>query len=160
MLKEKAPGSAAKWKTWALVAVYRPVGINPKPAASAPLVSVDAAAVARELYRGMSITAIHQAMRMASVDLAVGQQHVKDCVMATMQAEDKGIVKPHPIFEDLLGQVAEAISTQPAWTKWGGHYLRSLLCAHRSMHCNNFKGASKTLQTLFSFPHPCSQPRI
>jgi len=48
-------------------------------------------------------------------------------------------LNPHPILEDLLGQVSEAIASQQAWGKWGGHYLRSLLCAHRSMQCNNFK---------------------
>jgi hypothetical protein len=87
VLKEKSPGSAAAWKTWGLVADYRPVGFTPKPAPRAPIIATDSATVSRELYRGMAISAIHQAMRMASVDLALGQKHVKDCVLATMAAQ-------------------------------------------------------------------------
>ena len=87
VLKEKSPGSAAAWKTWGLIADYRPVGLTPKPTPSVPLIAADSATVSRELYRGMAITAIHQAMRMASVDLALGQKHVKDCVLATMTAQ-------------------------------------------------------------------------
>ncbi|CAE8661015.1 unnamed protein product, partial [Polarella glacialis] len=43
------------------------------------------------------------------------------------------------LLEDLSGQVAEAFSKEEWYAKWGSHYLPSLLCAHRSQQCNNFK---------------------
>ena len=50
-----------------------------------------------------------------------------------------GAFEPHPILEDLLGQVSEAVGTTEAWSRWGAHYLRSLLGAHKAQACNNFK---------------------
>merc|ERR1719220_3461697 len=43
------------------------------------------------------------------------------------------------ILEDLRGQVAEAFSREDWFTKWGIHFLPSLLCAHVTQQCNNFK---------------------
>jgi len=43
------------------------------------------------------------------------------------------------ILEDLRGQVAEAFSREDWFTKWGLHFLPSLLCAHAAQQCNNFK---------------------
>jgi len=41
--------------------------------------------------------------------------------------------------EDVEGQASEAVSKQEYFTKWGRHYLPSLMFAHRSQICNNFK---------------------
>lgn len=43
------------------------------------------------------------------------------------------------LYEDLTGQVAEACSREEWYTKWGVHYLPSLMCAHSAQQCNNFK---------------------
>lgn len=102
VLKEKSPGSAAAWKTWGLSVDYRPVGVTSKPTPSAPIIANDPATVTRELYRGMAITAIHQAMRMASVDLALGQKHVKDCVLATMAAQVSPPLFPPPLIITIM----------------------------------------------------------
>lgn len=40
---------------------------------------------------------------------------------------------------DVTGQVAEGLADQKAFDKWGKHYFRSLLFAHRTQLCNNFK---------------------
>eukprot|EP00930_Biecheleria_cincta_P067791 TRINITY_DN5467_c0_g1_i1.p1 TRINITY_DN5467_c0_g1~~TRINITY_DN5467_c0_g1_i1.p1 ORF type:complete len:488 (+),score=101.85 TRINITY_DN5467_c0_g1_i1:81-1544(+) len=40
---------------------------------------------------------------------------------------------------DVEGQASEAVSKQEYFTKWGRHYLPSLMFAHRSQICNNFK---------------------
>lgn len=40
---------------------------------------------------------------------------------------------------DVEGQASEAISKQEYFQKWGRHYLPSLMFAHRSQVCNNFK---------------------
>jgi len=43
------------------------------------------------------------------------------------------------LLEDLSGQVAEAFSREEWYSRWGIHFLPSLLCAHSSQQCNNFK---------------------
>lgn len=45
------------------------------------------------------------------------------------------------LLEDLLGQVSEAFSRADWYTKWGVHYLPSLMFAHLTQQCNNFKDA-------------------
>lgn len=45
------------------------------------------------------------------------------------------------LLEDLTGQVAEAFSREDWYTKWGVHYLPSLMFAHLTQQCNNFKDA-------------------
>jgi len=49
------------------------------------------------------------------------------------EKEIKGLV------DDLTGQVTEALSRQDWYTKWGRHYLPSLIGAHKMQECNNFK---------------------
>jgi len=43
--------------------------------------------------------------------------------------------------EDFEGQVSEALSREDWYQKWGLHYLPSLMSAHLSQQCNNFKDA-------------------
>merc|ERR1719296_508726 len=43
--------------------------------------------------------------------------------------------------EDLTGQVTEALTRAEWYTRWGIHYLPSLLFAHQKQQCNNFKDA-------------------
>jgi len=57
---------------------------------------------------------------------------LKDCP----QAEDQFV---QGMLQDLEGQISEAISKQEWYSKWGFHYLPSLLGAHLYQQCNNFK---------------------
>jgi len=41
--------------------------------------------------------------------------------------------------EDAGGQIKEAVSRADWYKKWGGHYMPSLIFAHRTQQCNNFK---------------------
>jgi len=43
------------------------------------------------------------------------------------------------LLEDASGQATEATSLPEWWRKWGRHYLPSLIFAHRTQQCNNFK---------------------
>ena len=43
---------------------------------------------------------------------------------------------------DMRGQVAEALSREDWFKKWGAHYLRSLMQAHLLQQCNNFRSES------------------
>mmetsp|Transcript_79277 Transcript_79277/g.169881 ORF Transcript_79277/g.169881 Transcript_79277/m.169881 type:complete len:704 (-) Transcript_79277:28-2139(-) len=45
------------------------------------------------------------------------------------------------LMEDLTGQVSEAISREDWYQKWGIHFLPSLMFAHLTQQCNNFKDA-------------------
>lgn len=56
-----------------------------------------------------------------------------------IQEEDISEAAIKLVQEDLDGQVTEAFSRLDWYKKWGGHFLHSLLCAHRSQQCNNFK---------------------
>merc|ERR1711982_226727 len=47
--------------------------------------------------------------------------------------------KIRALLEDMQGQSSEAISKKEYFTKWGVHYLPSLMFAHRLEQCNNFK---------------------
>merc|ERR1719199_1327799 len=43
------------------------------------------------------------------------------------------------LLEDMTGQTTEALSKVEWFTKWGVHYMPSLMFAHRLQQCNNFK---------------------
>merc|ERR1712070_665067 len=43
------------------------------------------------------------------------------------------------LMQDISGQVCEALSKTDFYTKWGRHYLPSLVFAHKLEMCNNFK---------------------
>jgi len=43
------------------------------------------------------------------------------------------------LLEDMCGQSLEALSKVEWFSKWGVHYLPSLMFAHRLQQCNNFK---------------------
>lgn len=45
------------------------------------------------------------------------------------------------LLEDLTGQVKEAFSREDWYIKWGVHYIPSLMFAHLTQQCNNFKDA-------------------
>lgn len=52
-----------------------------------------------------------------------------------------------PLLSDLdgedanSGQIGKAVSREDWWTKWGCHYLPSVMFAHEQQICNNFKDA-------------------
>jgi hypothetical protein len=52
-------------------------------------------------------------------------------------AKDEEQVKN--LLEDISGQAAEALCRDDWWRKWGRHYMPSLMLAHMSQQCNNFK---------------------
>jgi hypothetical protein len=70
---------------------------------------------------------------------SVGMQEVQ----AELLTGATGIEDPHAkaLYEDIKGQVQEAIQREPQdyYSKWGLHYLPSLARAHLLQQCNNFK---------------------
>eukprot|EP00026_Physarum_polycephalum_P002923 Phypoly_transcript_02932.p1 GENE.Phypoly_transcript_02932~~Phypoly_transcript_02932.p1 ORF type:complete len:623 (+),score=142.69 Phypoly_transcript_02932:708-2576(+) len=85
-------------------------------------------------------------LNMASKLLEIASPGAKIDREATQQAlldSANGIEDPHAkgMYEDIKGQVKEAIQRQPEdyFSKWGIHYLPSLSRAHLLQQCNNFK---------------------
>lgn len=60
----------------------------------------------------LAVSAIYHAARVATVDLPGAQKAVKDCALATMALQGGPLLQglePHPIMEDLLGQVRNGL---------------------------------------------------
>ena len=61
---------------------------------------------------------------------------IKEIIQANNMSDNEQI---QDILADVEGHVTEAFSRQDWFTKWGRHYLLSLLNAHHLQQCNNFK---------------------
>lgn len=85
----------------------------------------------------------------ATIDLEqarVGLQSLHEQLVAmgadpTLISRDiaPGKLPRDPVLGDLDGQIKEAFSLDEWFNRWGKHYLRSLLLAHRMQLCTNFK---------------------
>jgi len=90
-----------------------------------------------------------QACKRSSLDKAKGKpmplgegQAVMAAFIAEVEASPVvGVEAIAGLLEDARGQVAEALSREDWYTKWGVHYLPSLMFAHLTQQCNNFKDA-------------------
>lgn len=71
--------------------------------------------------------------------LPAAQEQIKELEQRISSLADISSEAMEFLLEDLSGQVAEALSREEWYTKWGVHYLPSLLSAHRSQQRNNFK---------------------
>merc|ERR1719253_967395 len=102
--------------------------------------------------RLMFVDGVRQAMKMmkqtsmekmngAPPPLPAVQQYVRELADKLAASEAAGLDAMQALDEDLSGQVAESFSRQDWYDKWGIHYLPSLMCAHLSQQCNNFKDA-------------------
>eukprot|EP00798_Chlamydomonas_sp_ICE-L_P026003 gene26003-11694_t len=90
----------------------------------------------------LGISSICFASRIAALDHEAAQKAVKDAARATMTLQGGPLLQgtePHPILEDMLGQVSEGMQDKSAWGRWGQHYVRSLISGHKAQACNNFK---------------------
>lgn len=115
--------------------------------------------VALEAFRYMAIEAISHALNnFIDNDISSGQTKILSTI-----ALIKGYMQRHTevpaentsgdlgaapasarkrltdLLADLEGQVLEATSKGEYFKKWGGHFLRSIRCAHQQKQCNNFK---------------------
>jgi len=73
------------------------------------------------------------------IDRALTVVNSVESEIKSSAAKDKEVIQA--LLEDLSGQVAQAVSRDDWYQKWGIHYLPSLLSAHRLQQCNNFKDA-------------------
>jgi len=90
-----------------------------------------------------------QACKLSTVQKAQGKampledaRAVVEAMAAEIQASPvMGEEAVAALLEDATGQVTEALSREDWYTKWGIHYLPSLMFAHLTQQCNNFKDA-------------------
>jgi len=69
-----------------------------------------------------------------------GRAMITDLVAEIKASESAKVDKRiQALLADLQGQVTEAFSRSEYYTKWGVHYLPSLINAHLLQMCNNFK---------------------
>ena len=83
-----------------------------------------------EVNRVKAITALKNALRIASMDIDDAKTILKASIAHIMNG-DNGMGKtPNiPIIEDFIGEVAKAFSDNN-WTKWGKNYIITLISAH------------------------------
>jgi len=93
------------------------------------------------LARAMSLTRLNKMHKMQGRQIPLHDAQRKLEELEAQIAASPGAQTPDigSILEDLRGQVAEAFSREDWFTKWGVHFLPSLVCAHAAQQCNNFK---------------------
>eukprot|EP00928_Gymnodinium_smaydae_P080587 TRINITY_DN64255_c0_g1_i1.p1 TRINITY_DN64255_c0_g1~~TRINITY_DN64255_c0_g1_i1.p1 ORF type:complete len:677 (+),score=76.31 TRINITY_DN64255_c0_g1_i1:91-2121(+) len=113
----------------------------------------DAIVVERQRLRSLAVDSIRNALnstRLNAADKAAGkmEQALKNAQSHITAAVTKMRASPisldeevAALMEDLEGQAMEALSREDWFTKWGCHYLPSLMFAHLMEQCNNFKDA-------------------
>jgi len=96
--------------------------------------------VVRQTFRLKLVDSVRQCMNLASTNKNNQAITNVNNLIAEMNASE---VSDDPFVQDLIkdleGQITEALSRSDYYTKWGKHYLPSLLRAHLLQCCNNFK---------------------
>ncbi|CAJ1424824.1 unnamed protein product, partial [Effrenium voratum] len=114
--------------------------------------AADASRVELQRLRLRSVDCMQQAMdslKLTPMERANGQplplQDASAIIQAMIQEISRSPAKDAEaakgLLEDLEGQVSEALSREDWYKKWGIHYLPSLMFAHLTQQCNNFKDA-------------------
>lgn len=82
-------------------------------------------------------------LRQLPSDAIADVESMQSSLKAVVQKLSTSPVATHErvaaLLEDLLGQCSEAVSKSEHWSRWGRHYLPSLMFAHKLQQCNNFK---------------------
>lgn len=78
------------------------------------------------------VNALIEILMYASYDTDKAVMTLKDIINSEMKS---GL----PILEDLMGEVAMATVTKDSFNKWGAHYIRSIITAHKNRRSFNFK---------------------
>lgn len=78
------------------------------------------------------VNALNEILMYASYDNEKAVMILKDIINSEMKS---GL----PILEDLMTEVSAAITSKDAFDKWGCHYIRSMITAHKNRRSFNFK---------------------
>ncbi|VBB18610.1 von willebrand factor type A domain protein, putative [Yasminevirus sp. GU-2018] len=97
--------------------------------------------VKAQLLRQIIVSNVRRSMNMATCgDLEGAQKNIDQTMKKKMTplGISTGTVCAD-IMKDMSGQIAEAFSRKDWYVRWGRHYLPSLVRAHITQQCNNFK---------------------
>lgn len=91
-------------------------------------------------WRLMAVQSIQESLKLRKQGQVDGSKNVIKTLIQDIKASS---VAKQPsiqgLLQDLEGQTTEALSRDDYFTKWGVHYLPSLVNAHLLQMCNNFK---------------------
>jgi len=130
-----------------ITAQYEPAGADLiAPVQLTPLkamlvdTAIDTERVERHWCRSIFADAIAHAIKEGIDNRLDGARdvlrRVTERVVATSVSEVDCV---RALLDDIYGQCTEALSKEEYFTKWGLHYLPSIMFAHRLQQCNNFK---------------------
>eukprot|EP00929_Paragymnodinium_shiwhaense_P114082 TRINITY_DN82404_c0_g1_i1.p1 TRINITY_DN82404_c0_g1~~TRINITY_DN82404_c0_g1_i1.p1 ORF type:complete len:616 (-),score=115.62 TRINITY_DN82404_c0_g1_i1:279-2126(-) len=92
----------------------------------------------REIMKRLTLTKL-EVLKGKEMPLGEAQTLIAELEAAISASSAAASDSTTALLEDVHGQVAEAVSKNEFYTKWGVHYLPSLMCAHLAQQCNNFK---------------------
>lgn len=75
----------------------------------------------------------------AEEDIAGAQKLLTTLAQQVSESSSAAEDRVKALLEDILGQCLEAVQKEEYWTKWGRHYVPSVMFAHKLQQCNNFK---------------------
>lgn len=87
-----------------------------------------------------AISVLKSIIRIAKADISSAKTLLQKFVQENIQHDI-------PIMQDILGQVAEGLTSEASRDKWGIHHLRSLVSAHTNQNCLNFKDPGPLVYT-------------
>jgi len=100
----------------------------------------DGTEIEKHHFRLLFVDGVHNAMQLMKKHQISEAQALINQLIRNIQNSS---IKDNPFIVDLLkdleGQTTEAFSREDWYTRWGRHYLPSLVCAHLLQQCNNFK---------------------
>jgi hypothetical protein len=91
---------------------------------------------AAEIIRCNALKAIQAALRIGGMSL---KQASAELIALISSVEVTSSSPTPPIIDDITGEVASAVHSENNWRRWGQHYMRSLITAHTTQSCTNFK---------------------
>jgi len=100
-----------------------------------PIIPQTIERIKREQIRYKLIATMKDMVKFGTFNLDHSQAIMRDQVASAMEYGIDDV----PIIGDMIGQVAEGFATSQAMNRWGLHYVRSLISAHITQDCLNFK---------------------
>lgn len=100
----------------------------------------DINAIKTQLFRQILTSSVRRGMNYAVCgELESARKCISNGANIVMQLLGVNAGTCTDIRKDMIGQIAEALSRQDYYDRWGRHYLHSLANAHISQQSNNFK---------------------
>lgn len=94
-------------------------------------------------FRSSFVSTLQRVIRVASPDDEKSIQDAREIITSLGARIGESDCVEYPplaaLLEDVMGQCSEAVSRTDWFTRWGRHYIPSVMFAHMLQQCNNFK---------------------